>query len=119
MTSATLWYANRATGAVCPAQVRGCRRRGPAHRAGARRRGQRAGSEPASHKDRTLLRLSPHLVLDGLQTAASALGAGEAYLAVEDGTSWLEAALADRHDPLPVTVVRLPRAGSSSARPRP
>ncbi|OXY90035.1 NADH dehydrogenase [Streptomyces diastatochromogenes] len=77
-----------------------------------------AESEPASHKDRTLLRLSPHLVLDGLQVAASALGAEEAHLAVEDGASWLEAALAERHDPLPVTVVRLPRrflAGQASA----
>ncbi|MFD5794052.1 NADH-ubiquinone oxidoreductase-F iron-sulfur binding region domain-containing protein [Streptomyces diastatochromogenes] len=50
--------------------------------------------------------------------AASALGAAEACLAVEDGASWLEAALAERHDPLPVTVVRLPRrflAGQASA----
>ncbi|GHI04480.1 hypothetical protein AQI88_37405 [Streptomyces cellostaticus] len=62
--------------------------------------------------------MSPHLVLDGLQAAAAAIGAGEAFLAVEDGTSWLETALAQRHHPLPVTVVRLPRrflAGQASA----
>ncbi|MDX3750054.1 NADH-ubiquinone oxidoreductase-F iron-sulfur binding region domain-containing protein [Streptomyces sp. AK08-02] len=78
-----------------------------------------AEGEPASHKDKTLLRLSPHLVLDGLQLAAAAVGAGEAYLAVEAGASHLEAALAERrHDPLSVQVVRVPRrflSGQSSA----
>ncbi|KQX79785.1 NADH-ubiquinone oxidoreductase-F iron-sulfur binding region domain-containing protein [Streptomyces sp. Root1310] len=70
-----------------------------------------AEGEPASHKDKALLRLSPHLVLDGLQLAARTVGAGEAYLAVEDGVTWLESALAQRTaDPLPVKVVRLPRS---------
>ncbi|WP_405963176.1 NADH-quinone oxidoreductase subunit E [Streptomyces sp. NBC_00723] len=70
-----------------------------------------AEGEPASRKDRTLLRLSPHLVLDGLQLAARTVGAGEAYLAVEDGVTWLESALARRTaDPLPVKVVRLPKS---------
>ncbi|MGW7255782.1 NADH-ubiquinone oxidoreductase-F iron-sulfur binding region domain-containing protein [Streptomyces sp. NPDC054834] len=64
--------------------------------------------EPASRKDRTLLQMSPHLVLDGLRLAARAVGAGEAYLAVEDGASYLESALARRDDPLPVRVVRVP-----------
>ncbi|MFJ8538544.1 hypothetical protein [Streptomyces sp. NPDC093591] len=68
-----------------------------------------AEGEPASRKDRTLLRLSPHLALDGLQLAAAAVGAVEAQLAVEDGASYLESALAERHDPLPVRVVRLPK----------
>ncbi|WP_234536018.1 NADH-ubiquinone oxidoreductase-F iron-sulfur binding region domain-containing protein [Streptomyces shenzhenensis] len=77
-----------------------------------------AESEPASHKDKTLLRLSPHLVLDGLQAAAEAVGAAEAYLAVEDGGSYLETAAAQRHDPVRVRVVRLPArflAGQASA----
>ncbi|MFE7272638.1 NADH-ubiquinone oxidoreductase-F iron-sulfur binding region domain-containing protein [Streptomyces sp. NPDC057623] len=78
-----------------------------------------AEGEPASRKDRTLLRLSPHLVLDGVQLAAAAVGAGEAHLAVEDGASYLESALTQRRgDPVPVRVVRLPRrflSGESSA----
>ena len=77
-----------------------------------------AESEPASHKDKTLLRLSPHLVLDGLQLAAEAVGAAEAYLAVEDGASPLESALAQRRDPVRVRVVRLPArflSGQASA----
>ncbi|MFG2552402.1 NADH-ubiquinone oxidoreductase-F iron-sulfur binding region domain-containing protein [Streptomyces sp. NPDC048581] len=77
-----------------------------------------AEGEPASSKDKTLLRLAPHLVLDGLQLAAVAVGAGEAHLAVEDGASYLESALAQRHDPVPVRVVRLPKrflSGESSA----
>jgi NADH:ubiquinone oxidoreductase subunit F (NADH-binding) len=39
-----------------------------------------AESEPASEKDATLLWLSPHLVLDGLQLAAEAIGAQSAIL---------------------------------------
>ncbi|MEV0474730.1 NADH-ubiquinone oxidoreductase-F iron-sulfur binding region domain-containing protein [Streptomyces prunicolor] len=77
-----------------------------------------AEGEPASRKDKTLLRLSPHLVLDGLQLAARAVGAGEAHLAVEDGASYLESALAQRNDPLPVQVIRLPKrflSGQASA----
>ncbi|MEV8538473.1 NADH-ubiquinone oxidoreductase-F iron-sulfur binding region domain-containing protein [Streptomyces sp. NPDC051572] len=77
-----------------------------------------AEGEPASRKDKTLLRLSPHLVLDGLQLAARAVGAGEAYLAVEDGASYLESALTQRNDPVSVRVVRLPKrflSGQASA----
>ena len=77
-----------------------------------------AEGEPAARKDRTLLRLSSHLVLDGIQVAAAAIGAGEAHLAVADGASWLEQALDRRRDPVPVKVVRLPKrflSGQSSA----
>ncbi|MFF4909630.1 NADH-ubiquinone oxidoreductase-F iron-sulfur binding region domain-containing protein [Streptomyces sp. NPDC001260] len=45
-------------------------------------------------------------------------GAEEAYLAVEEGASYLEAAAAHRADPVAVTVVRLPRrflSGQASA----
>ena len=41
-----------------------------------------AEGEPASLKDRTLLALAPHLVLDGAVLAAEALGADEAIIAV-------------------------------------
>ncbi|MEU3336432.1 NADH-ubiquinone oxidoreductase-F iron-sulfur binding region domain-containing protein [Streptomyces sp. NPDC006668] len=77
-----------------------------------------AEGEPASRKDKTLLALSPHLVLDGLQVAARAVGAGEAHLAVEEGVSSLESAVAHRGDPVPVRVVRLPKrflSGQASA----
>jgi NADH:ubiquinone oxidoreductase subunit F (NADH-binding) len=43
-----------------------------------------AEGEPASLKDRTLCQLVPHLVLDGAQLAAQALGADSAIVAVCD-----------------------------------
>jgi NADH:ubiquinone oxidoreductase subunit F (NADH-binding) len=46
--------------------------------------GNGAESEPASNKDMSLLWLAPHLVLDGLQLAAEAVGAREAALYVHD-----------------------------------
>ncbi|MGW4527103.1 NADH-ubiquinone oxidoreductase-F iron-sulfur binding region domain-containing protein [Amycolatopsis sp. NPDC004378] len=68
--------------------------------------------DPLSHKDAALLTLSPHLVLDGLQLAAHAIGAGEAVLCVHAGSPVLpgvRAALAERDDPVPVRVEEVPR----------
>ena len=41
-------------------------------------------SEPASHKDRTLMTLAPHLVLDGALVVARALGTRHVTIAVHD-----------------------------------
>ncbi|MGZ4395740.1 MAG: NADH-ubiquinone oxidoreductase-F iron-sulfur binding region domain-containing protein, partial [Gaiellaceae bacterium] len=43
--------------------------------------------EPASGKDKVLLRCVPHLVLDGAVAAAEAVGAREAFVAVADGAT--------------------------------
>jgi NADH:ubiquinone oxidoreductase subunit F (NADH-binding) len=70
-------------------------------------------SEPASRKDELLLRIAPHLVLDGLQLAAEAVGATEAhlYLHAAPGPQLLRA-LAERAsrrlDQLPVTITQAP-----------
>jgi NADH:ubiquinone oxidoreductase subunit F (NADH-binding) len=60
-----------------------------------------AESEPASDKDATLLWLAPHLVLDGLQLAAEAVGADQAFLYVhadrtDDVGRRLQKALSER-----------------------
>jgi NADH:ubiquinone oxidoreductase subunit F (NADH-binding) len=74
--------------------------------------GNGAEGEPLSGKDRALLSLLPHLVLDGLGAAARATGAREALLYVADAglVDGLARTAADRHrrgiDELPVTVVR-------------
>jgi NADH:ubiquinone oxidoreductase subunit F (NADH-binding) len=82
--------------------------------------------EPLSAKDRTLMRLRPHLVLDGATLAAESVGASEVVVYVSGGgwgfRSPLAQALKERRraaapDP-PVRLVRTPHtyvAGESSA----
>jgi NADH:ubiquinone oxidoreductase subunit F (NADH-binding) len=74
-----------------------------------------AESEPASGKDKQLIRSSPHLVLDGLQLAAEAVGAGRAFVyAHGDGAlpGQLRQAIAERsaaqRDRVPVELVEAP-----------
>ncbi|WAL64110.1 SLBB domain-containing protein [Amycolatopsis cynarae] len=73
-----------------------------------------AEGEPASHKDDTLLRRAPHLVLDGLQLAAETVRAGQAYLYTPPGPAMasVKAALAERAarrwDAIAVSLVATP-----------
>jgi NADH:ubiquinone oxidoreductase subunit F (NADH-binding) len=67
-------------------------------------------SEPASHKDRTLLLRAPHLVLDGAISTARATGAGRITVAVHDESTAavLRAAVAERADARGVDVRTVP-----------
>jgi NADH:ubiquinone oxidoreductase subunit F (NADH-binding) len=67
-----------------------------------------AEGEPASHKDRVLMRLAPHLVLDGALAAAAALETPWVTVAVQDGESLasLASALRERTDARTVRLVR-------------
>ena len=69
-------------------------------------------SEPASLKDRTLMRRAPHLVIDGALAVATAVGAARVIVAVHDRWSMtsLQAAVRERHD---VRRVRLQRTGGT------
>jgi NADH:ubiquinone oxidoreductase subunit F (NADH-binding) len=72
--------------------------------------------EPVSDKDKALLRHTPHLVLDGISLAASALGARAAYLALAESAvhelGAVRVALAERErariDRVPIRVARIP-----------
>lgn len=83
-----------------------------------------AEGEPASDKDKTLVGLNPHLVLDGLQLAARVVGASAAYVYIHTGplTELVNEALRERRrahvDVVPVQVVCAPArfvAGEESA----
>jgi NADH:ubiquinone oxidoreductase subunit F (NADH-binding) len=52
--------------------------------------------EPVSKKDRALLRVAPHLVLDGATLAAEAIGAHSAIIAISAPAPALVAAIAER-----------------------
>jgi NADH:ubiquinone oxidoreductase subunit F (NADH-binding) len=64
--------------------------------------------EPASGKDRVLMRHAPHLVLDGIVAAARAVGAREAVIAVPHSApvehAALAAALAERREKTAICV---------------
>ena len=89
--------------------------------------GNGAEGEPASDKDKTLLWSCPHLVLDGLQLAAEAVGAKRAYLYVHREPRLmqrLESAITERAsarlDRFGVALVTAPHrflAGEESALP--
>jgi NADH:ubiquinone oxidoreductase subunit F (NADH-binding) len=68
--------------------------------------------EPASSKDRLLLTMLPHLILDGLAAAALAVGAKDAYLCVHDHETGLLDSLGDavagRDDPVRIQVTGVP-----------
>jgi len=82
-----------------------------------------AESEPLSAKDAVLLQLRPHLVLDGIEATASALGATEVVLWLHSDAHFsqhiVRAALADRRwDGPPVRIVATGQgylSGESSA----
>jgi NADH:ubiquinone oxidoreductase subunit F (NADH-binding) len=65
-------------------------------------------SEPASFKDRLLMRRAPHLVIDGALVVARAINAADAIITVHDAIAEqaLRAALAQRSDAGPVRIER-------------
>ena len=67
--------------------------------------------EPASAKDRTMLAVAAHLVLDGAVLAAGAVGADEAVVCVHRGAGeGVRRAVAQRHgDPVRLSVAEVPR----------
>lgn len=74
--------------------------------------------DPASAKDRTLLELAPHLVIDGILLAAHAVAAGDAVLCVHERSGVLPGlvgALRERGATRPaIRIVEVPRRYVSS-----
>lgn len=73
--------------------------------------------DPTSSKDHTLLQLAPHLVLDGIALAAYALHAPDTVLCLHRDSPALEPvrrAIAERRDPVAVTVVEVPHRYTAS-----
>ena len=66
--------------------------------------------EPLSFKDRYLMRYRPHLVIDGLQRCAGAVGASRAWIYVSDPLAAESAreALRERRATLPIEVAVVP-----------
>lgn len=64
--------------------------------------------EPASHKDRVVMRLAPHLVLDGVVTVARALETERVSIVVQDADAFtsLADAMRERSDTRTVRLVR-------------
>ena len=78
-----------------------------------------AEGEPKSFKDATLLRNSPHLVIDGLLVAAAAVSASQVYLyAAPANLVAVSRAIAERRDAARIRLVEAPDtfvAGEASA----
>ena len=80
-------------------------------------------SEPASQKDEALLSRAPHLVLDGVAAAATAVGATSVAVCLPRGKPWLLALLRDAVaeraragvDPVGIEVYDLPHGYVSSS----
>jgi NADH:ubiquinone oxidoreductase subunit F (NADH-binding) len=67
--------------------------------------------EPASHKDKLLAELAPHLVIDGALLAAQATGAGAVFICTEETSPAfvaLSRAARERHNAMRLTVVGVP-----------